>query len=131
MLFDYHGTDRLMICMDPANLDLLRDFCSDRATTRILEIQCDFPDDYLVGHARRMGLAGDHTSAETLARLLPTIRNDIRYESDQIREARFENLYTIRQSASIEENTVPLTGFLSIAEAMAREIAAHDHLFAD
>jgi hypothetical protein len=26
MLFDYYDTDRLMICLDPANIDLMRDF---------------------------------------------------------------------------------------------------------
>ncbi|MGB7320921.1 MAG: DUF5928 domain-containing protein, partial [Albidovulum sp.] len=38
MLFEYHNTDRIVVCMDPANLDLMRDFCSDRSTTRLLEI---------------------------------------------------------------------------------------------
>ena len=38
MLFDYFETDRLIVCMDPSNLDLLEDFASDRSVTRILEI---------------------------------------------------------------------------------------------
>ena len=76
MLFDYYDTDRLIVCMDPANLDLLHDFCRDRSTTRMLEIECSFTDDYLTGHAMRVGLAGEQTPAETLERLLPTIRGD-------------------------------------------------------
>ncbi len=31
MLFDYYETDRLMILLDPNNMDLLRDFYSDRS----------------------------------------------------------------------------------------------------
>ena len=76
MLFDYYDTNRLVICLDTANLDLMQDFFSDRSTTRLLEIDCDMTDDYLCGHARRVGLAGDQTSDETLAQLLPTIRYD-------------------------------------------------------
>ena len=53
MLFDYFETDKLIVCMDPGNLDLLNDFAADRSVTRILEIECQFSDDYLVGHAMR------------------------------------------------------------------------------
>ncbi len=61
MLFDYWQTDRLILCIDPANVDLMQDFYSDRSKTRMLEIECDFTDDYLIGHARRVGLAGEAT----------------------------------------------------------------------
>lgn len=64
MLFDYYDTNRLVISMDTANLDLMQDFFSDRSSTRLLEIDCNMTDDYLVGHARRVGLAGDQTSDE-------------------------------------------------------------------
>ena len=43
MLFDYFESDRLIVCMDPSNLDLLEDFAADRSATRILEIDCNFP----------------------------------------------------------------------------------------
>jgi Family of unknown function (DUF5928)/Core-2/I-Branching enzyme len=67
LLFDALGTDRLALCVDPASADLIQDFYSDRATVRILEITCDFSDAYLVGHARRVGLAGPETSAVSVA----------------------------------------------------------------
>jgi hypothetical protein len=131
MLFDYHQTDRLLVCMDPKNIELMRDFCSDRATTRLLEIECQFTNEYLIGHAKRVGLAGEQTGAETLARLLPTIRYDLRYESDSIRDAGFDHLCRLRQTAGPDENAVPLAEFLSIPEATALEIAAMEHLFSD
>ena len=77
MLFDYHGTDRLIICLDTASIDLMQDFFADRSTTRLLEMECVFTDEYLAGHARRVGLAGEQTGPETLAGLLPTIRYDV------------------------------------------------------
>jgi hypothetical protein len=131
MLFDYFDSDRMVVCMDPGNLDLLEDFCRDRATTRLLEINCTFTDDYLIGHAMRVGLAGERTPQETLERLLPTIRNDIVHESDRIRDAEFENHMRIREEDSIEANATALEKFLSITPDQALEIARTDHLFAD
>ena len=83
------------------------------------------------GHARRVGLAGDKTPKETIDRLLPTIRYDVKFESDRIRDAGFANFHRIRQSASIDENTVALADFLDIPVDKAREIAATEYLYVD
>lgn len=131
MLFDYWKTDHLILCIDPANVDLMQDFYSDRSNTRLLEIECDFTNDYLIGHAKRVGLAGDRTPQETIDRLLPTIRYDVKFESDRLRDADFTGFHRIRQSASPDENAVPLAHFLGIAADKALEIAATDYLFVD
>ena len=131
MLFDYHRSDRLMICLDPAGADILRDFAADRATVRLLEIQCAFSDDYLIGHARRVGLVGAHTSGEILSRLLPTIRHDIRHESDVLHDANLPHFHVIRETAAPSENAVPLAAFLGIDAERARAIASMDYLFSD
>ncbi|MFD1340989.1 DUF5928 domain-containing protein [Litorisediminicola beolgyonensis] len=131
MLFDYYETDRLVVCMDPANLDLLEDFCRDRAVTRILEIECQFSDDYLIGHAMRVGLAGERTPKETLNRLLPTIRGDMTHESDRIRDADFDNYLRIREVNTPDENAVAVERFLGLQREQALDIARTHYLFAD
>jgi hypothetical protein len=131
MLFDFYETDRMIVCMDPANIDLLKDFASDRSVTRILEIECRLTDQYLTGHAKRVGLAGDQTPTETIERLLPTIRSEMMSELDHIRDAGFANHHQMSEGASIEKNAHALTQFLSIAPGAARDIAASDFLFAD
>jgi hypothetical protein len=131
MLFDYYETDRLIICLDPSNIDLMNDFFADRSTTRLLEIECDFTDEYLIGHAMRVGLAGEQTSEETLQQLLPTIRYDVVFEQDRIRDANFPNHLRLRQVASSDENTTPLAEFLSVSPDVARSIAETDHLYVD
>ena len=131
ILFDYWQTDKLVFCIDPANVDLMQDFYQDKAKVRLLEIECDFTDDYLIGHARRVGLAGERTPQETIDRLLPTIRYDLRFESDRIRDAGFQNLLRFRQNATIDENTVPLAEFFDIPIETAREIASTEYLFVD
>jgi hypothetical protein len=131
MLFDYWQTDQLVVCIDPANVDLMQDFYNDKAKVRLLEVECDFTDDYLIGHAKRVGLASDSTPPETIERLLPTIRYDVRFESDRLRDAGFRNLLRLRESATVDENTVPLAEFLDIPLEKAREIAATEYLFVD
>ena len=131
MLFDYYETDQLIVCMDSSNLDLMHDFAGDRSTTKLLEVQCDFTDEYLIGHAKRVGLAGEQTPQETLERLLPTIRGDMTFESDRIRDAEFENHIIMRQSDTSDDNANRIARFLDIPVDKAIEIAQTDHLFAD
>ena len=131
MLFDYYGTDQLLICLDPSNLELFRDFYSDRSETRLLEIDCNYTDTYLQGHAKRVGLAGVHTSDETFATLLPTIRNDVYRESELIRDENFPEFYRIREKAEPSDNIGPLANFLGIDTNKAREIAETEYLFID
>ncbi|KIC11555.1 glycosyl transferase [Leisingera sp. ANG-M1] len=131
MLFEYYESDQLIICLDPGAIELMNDFHSDRSSTRFLQIECEFTDDYLIGHARRVGLAGERTSQQTLERLLPTIRNDIVHEADRIRDAGFSQLFQMRESSSPEENAAQLSGFLGLAEDKTRQIAETHYLFAD
>lgn len=131
MLYDYWQTDRLVFCVDPANVDLMQDFLADKAQVRLLEIECLFDDSYLMGHARRVGLAGDTSGPAVLERLLPTIRYDFQHERERIRDAGFPRLYHLRETASIDENALQLAEFLDIPAPKAREIAATDYLFVD
>jgi hypothetical protein len=131
LLFDYFATDRMILCIDPANIELLKDLTGDRSVTRLLEIECDMTDEYLTGHAKRIGLAGDHTSEETWERLLPTIRSDIVFESDRIRDAGFENYGRMRQSTEPRENARALADFLSISPDLVEEITSIRQLFDD
>ncbi len=131
MLYDYYETDRLIICLDTASMDLIQDYYADRATSRLLEVECDFTDDYLIGHAKRIWLAGEQTSEETLQQLLPTIRFDVIYESDRIRDANLANYGRIRQGAGVDENAPALGQFLTVPPEVARSIADTPYLFAD
>ena len=131
MLFDYYETDKMIVCLDPNNVGLIQDFYADRSKTKMLEIKCEFSDEYLIGHAKRVGLAGERTTAETMNNLLPTIRYDVVFESDRIRDADFENHYQMRETATAQENAVVIADFLNIPHDKALEIANTEHLFTD
>lgn len=131
MLFDHWQTDRLVLCVDPGSIELIQDFAQDRATLRLLEIECQFSDDYLVGHARRVGLAGPETPVAAMDQLLPTIRYDVRFESERLRDLDLAGHSRMRQTASVADNAAVLAAFLEIAPETAQEIAATEYLFVD
>ncbi|WGI21332.1 DUF5928 domain-containing protein [Amylibacter sp. IMCC11727] len=131
LLFERSFTDRLMICADPSNVELLEDFYSDRCTTKMLELACTFDDDYLRGHAIRTGLAGPTASEDTIKRVVPTIRMDFAYESNAVRDRNYPNFYSISDRNEPEENTMQISAFMDITEDKAREIAHTPYLFAD
>ncbi|MFN5998144.1 MAG: DUF5928 domain-containing protein [Paracoccaceae bacterium] len=131
MLFDHWQTDKLILCVDPGSSELIQDFRQDRSRMRLLEVECQFTDDYLVGHARRVGLAGPHTPVTAMDQLLPTIRYDVKFESDRLRDLDLAGHYRMRQTADVDENAAVLAEFLDIPIEAAREIAATDYLFVD
>jgi hypothetical protein len=131
MLFDYYDTDRLMICLDPANIDLMRDFMSDRANARILELQCVFDDQYLVGHARRVGLATERTPDEVIQRMLPTLRHEFADQSVRIREAEFQHHWRLREDRGAGENAAVLSDYFNVDAETGYALAETPYLFAD
>ncbi len=131
MLFDFYESDRLLICIDPASLDLLEDFGHDRSVTRMLEVDCVHTETFLRGHARRVGLAGERTRPETLSRLLPALRNDLARESERIRDRGFAHLGLLSETDPPARNAAALAEFLTISETEALEIVTPVTLFAD
>ncbi|MFN3462343.1 MAG: DUF5928 domain-containing protein, partial [Oceanibaculum sp.] len=96
-----------------------------------LEIDCQFSDDYLVGHARRVGLAGPETPVSAMEQLLPAIRFDVKFESERLRDLDLAGHSRMRQTAGVAENAAVLAAFLDIPAETAREIAATEYLFVD
>lgn len=91
MLVDHYGTDRLMICMHPTTIDLLRDACRDRSIPATLERQWRNSDRDPAKQALCLGLAGARTRLETMASRLTTTCCDTAHESDRIHDAGFES----------------------------------------
>ena len=131
LLFEYHGQDRLVICVDPSDFDLIEDFYADRCTTRLLEINSLFSDAYLVGHANRNGLAGKETGEEIMGQLLPTIRQDIGSESDRINDANWPGFHSISQTSTDEQIARTLASFFGLSGEQALQLARTPNLFDD
>ncbi len=131
MLFEYYGTGRMIFCLDPWNIDILRDFFSDRCTTRLLEIQCTFSDDYLIEHAKRIGIAADATPRTVVERLLPTIRSEFALEAERLRDAGFPAHLVISETRPARENAEAIAEFLEVDLDTGLDIARTPYLFDD
>lgn len=131
MLFDYYETDRLIICLDPNNIELLEDFTSDRADAVIMELSCTVDDAYLSGHAVRVGLASPESPPEVMERILPTLRHELTHESDRIRETRFPAHYVVSQEAPMADNIEKLQLIFGCNAETAQRILETPYLFAD
>ena len=131
LLFDHYGSDQLVICLDPKNFELMQDLSQDRATVKILEIACEFSDDYLEGHAKRVGLAHDDSPEQTVTALIPTLHNDVAFESERIRDAAFPHFARLLQTASEDQNAAALAKLLDVSDDAAQSLARTPHLFVD
>ena len=78
-----------------------------------------------------MGLAGEMTPQDTIDRLLPTVRHNFVFESDQIRDADFPHYYKISEYEARETNVAALRGFLDIVPERAQDILDIDYLYTD
>ncbi|MDO5622649.1 MAG: DUF5928 domain-containing protein [Paracoccus sp. (in: a-proteobacteria)] len=131
LLFDQFESNRLAICLDPSALQLIDDFTRDKADARVLFIESDFTDDYIRGHIRRVGLAGEASPQAVVDRLLPVVRSDLEHEAERLQEMDIETLFTISPHRSEAENAATLAAFLDIPQDQAEELARTPHLFED
>lgn len=131
LLFAQLESRRLTICLDPAALDLIQDFTSDKADTRLLFIETPFDDDYLRGHIQRVGLAGDHSQPEVVERLLSAVRSDLEHEAERLRDMDFAQFHSISPDRDIAENAAVLAKFLDISLELAHDLVGTEYLFSD
>ena len=131
LLFEHFQSDRIMICVDPSEIDTLRDFQSDPVETRILDINCMFDDQYLLGHAQRIGLIKGIAENKSTDRVLPSLRNQIDQERETIRQSGFENRFVVSQAAQYDENILELMAFCNLDQYEATRIIEQKWIFSD
>jgi hypothetical protein len=79
----------------------------------------------------RVGLATEKSPPETVARLMPTIRYDVKFESDRLADADFDNFHRVRETAARDENAYALAAFLDVSLDKARDILSIETLYMD
>ncbi|MBL3570547.1 glycosyl transferase [Rhodovulum sulfidophilum] len=131
LVYESLGTDRLILCLDPADLEIMADFQADGATVRVLEIVCPFSQADLLGHARRLGLLSDASPPGVAARVLPALAQDLERETARLRAAGFPALYRLSPGQKLSEAALVLAQFLAIPYDTARGIADTATLFDD
>ena len=83
------------------------------------------------GHGGRGGWAGEAAPPQVVAQVLPTIRADMVFERERLRDADFEHFALMREGGSLEDNARALAQTLDIPTELAQELAQLDYLFKD
>jgi len=123
LLYERMDTDKLIICLDPSNLDTLADIASDRCEMRVLDIDCHLDNNYLVGHAQRIGLTDKNASEQMTNSLVSALRNNIRADHDSLQEMGLADLSLVTQNLTADKNALALGRFMKIRTMHAEEIA--------
>lgn len=131
LLFDVTGARTLVACVDPEDIEILRDLDGDPATVRMLEIDCAIDEDWLRGHLARAGLARRDTPDHTKAELLSTMRNKIARDARMIRMAGFRALTRVRQGDPLPARIAALAQFAGVPDETVTAHLAPGALFAD
>ena len=130
LLCKHHDSRRLCICLDPSNIDAIRDFAADGCTLRVLEIEPDISDDWLAGHAERIGLGVPESNGPMHASLMATLRQNIADEQAELRDLGLAHLSRIREGAAPGQMSRAIAEACTISIDAAARIARQDDLFA-
>lgn len=136
VLLDYWRAAPLVICLDPAQLDMLHMLYAQRGqghyALRLLHVQCQFDDAALYAHARYNGLVHPETKDAQIKPLFSMMRQTIDLEARLLMQAGFSGLSVLRESeGQSTKNIAQLAAFLDIPEDDAQEILRNDFLFND
>lgn len=123
LLFEQMNTDKMIVCLDPSNIQTLTDFADDTCELRVLEVVCHLDDTYLTGHAERLSLIDKNADPEMTRSLVMALRNNIRSDHEDLQEMGLENLNFVTQSLNAEKNALALGRFMKTRTKHAEELA--------
>ena len=131
LLFEYHQSNHLIICLDPSDIVLLKELSANHKTIRILEISCLFDDQHLLDYAENLGLINVIAKNELTERILLSIRNQIAQENEAIEQSNFNNRFILSETASDAENSQQLMAFCDLDQSEAARIIEQKWIFSD
>lgn len=131
LLYQHEKKSKLAICIDPSNVDAVRDFAQDGCTLRVLEIECELSPDWLIGHAERIGLGNQSDRGALNDGLLITLRQNILDEIEQLRGLKLAHHYRIHDGMEPGQMARPISDALNISVDAGAKAARTPYLFHD
>ena len=131
LVFDSTHANRMMICIDPEDIDLIKDFCAESPSTRLLQIDCELTDRYLTDHAIALDLIAAKSPQGAVRRLLPRLRAKILQDRAILELAGFDNHYRIADQADINDTADTLSRFLALPAHTLRADDLAEDLFSN
>lgn len=131
LLYKARGTNRLAICLDPANIGAIQDLAQDGCNLRVLELVCELSDDWLSGHAARVGLGSSEDQGDLRTGLMATMRQNIEDEQSDIRDLDLPTHIRVFDSDDAGRLARPLAEAFGISIDGGAALARTPHLFED
>ena len=76
-------------------------------------------------------MVAENTPVGTLVGLLPSVKNDLRYELEALRDSDFANYFRLVQGNSVTRNGEALASFANMSTESAQSIASKTWMFND
>jgi len=131
LLYEHVQKTKVAICIDPSNVSAIEDLSRDGCTLRILEIQCEFTDDWLLGHAERIGLGSQAHLGQLNEGLLITLKHNIEDEKSRLRGLNLPNHFRIMDGMEPGPMARPIASALDISVDAGAKAARTPYLFHD
>jgi hypothetical protein len=130
LVADIARSDRIALCLDPASVEILGAILASQAEVKVLLLDCGLSDDYLLGHAARIGIVTD--PAAGLARsLLDALRAECAQEIARLRALCGDRLRIWREGAPPAVTAPLLAELLELDDTAAEALARNAHFFED
>ncbi|MFS4438130.1 DUF5928 domain-containing protein [Paracoccaceae bacterium GXU_MW_L88] len=131
LLMEALGRDTLLLGIDSSADHILRDLKQGGAAIRVLEIDCEISDEYLRGHAQRVGLGGAEHGAQMQQTILGALRRDFTIEQERLRATDPANTTLLTQGGNWGQNRAAMMKFLDIDIPAAERLLHTPNLFDD
>ncbi len=131
LLYDAQESKRMAICIDPANIDIIKDLAGDGCTLRVVEIQCYISDAWLSGHAERVGLGSAEDQGDLSSGLMLALRQNIIDEQSDLRALGHNSHIRIQQGEEPAKLARPFADGFGISIDAGAALARTPHLFED
>jgi hypothetical protein len=129
VLFSATGTDRLMVCLDPGNLDIIADLGRDPCRLKLLDLSFDPDDGFLAGHGERLGLIPPGTPPSHAHEAVTTLRRQMAEETRALERMGLAHLHRITPAMPPARMAAELAAFLDVTPEEARGMVDFDTLF--
>ena len=129
VLFNQLGTDRLAICLDPANSAAIDDLAGDGCRFRVLLINCEVTPDWLEGHAMRIGLGSRSETGALHGQLMGALRRTVDDEIEGLRARELPNFGEISKGDTPGQMARPLADAFNLSIDQGAALARTEALF--
>jgi len=121
MIMDVLGTQEIILCVDPAFVEIFKDLEADRCKMRVLFVDIDLSDDFCAGHAYRTGLLESHDAKENPT-IVRTMRHNLIAEKERLIELGLRDFTHLARGTDPDETLTKFKNFADIDRASADQI---------